>query len=160
MLLCFAGWLSECTLHKQYSVVQCGVFSPQSTCILLLCGVQFTYTLQLAAWQSTCKAQNYWSNFAHGNQLAKPVSRCDHNNGWLGELDVLLGHFPGWMEIAINWKRRCIKQCPCTIDRLKRCCYYFNKLSAILPPIQIKKGSGVKGQLLHESCPLTFLLRA
>jgi hypothetical protein len=50
-ILCFAGcnWLSECTAshHAQNNTLWSSVeYSHHRVCIFLLCGVQFTYTLQ------------------------------------------------------------------------------------------------------------------
>ena len=50
-ILCFAGWLSECTAnHTKNNTLWSNVeYFHHKVCIFLLCGVQFTYTLQLAA---------------------------------------------------------------------------------------------------------------
>ena len=51
-VLCFAGWLSECTANHtaQNNTLWSNVeYFYLKVCIFLLCGVQFTYTLQLAA---------------------------------------------------------------------------------------------------------------
>ena len=51
-VLCFAGWLSECTASHtaQNNTLWSNVeYFHHKVCIFLLCGVQFTYTLQLAA---------------------------------------------------------------------------------------------------------------
>ena len=51
-ILCFAGWLSECTASHtaQNNTLWSNVeYFHHKVCIFLLCGVQFTYTLQLTA---------------------------------------------------------------------------------------------------------------